>query len=68
MAPTVKHKWLHRRVSALLRDLDDFIAAELNDESNWREHELAPVRSSIAHAEWVLADIGAGLDWGGLKS
>ena len=62
MASTEKYKWLHRRVSALLRDLDNFIAEEIGDDSNWREHELAPVRSSIAHAEWVLSSIGAGRD------
>ena len=62
MASTVKYKRLHRRVSALLGELDKFIAEELGDESNWREHELAPVRSSIAHAEWVLAGLGTGRD------
>jgi len=62
MVPTLKYKWLHRRVKALLRDLDDFIAEELGEDSNWREHELAPARSSIAHAEWLLADIGTSLD------
>ena len=54
MSSIERHNWLHLRVGALLRDLDDFIAVETGDESRWREHELAPVRSSIAHAEWLL--------------
>ena len=62
MISTPKYKWLHRRVSALLREIDNFITEELGDDSNWREHELAPVRSSIAHAEWVLAGIEADRD------
>ena len=54
---TKKYASLHLNVTVLLRELDALITADLGDTAHWTEHELAPVRSSLRHAEWLLGDV-----------
>lgn len=51
-----KYSWLRVRINELLNDIDGFIVDELGDICDWRAHELAPLRASINHAEWLLTE------------
>ncbi len=55
MSNSISYSRLHLGAQELLRQVEALIADDLGDLAHWSEHELAPVRSSLAHVEWLLA-------------
>ena len=58
LANSARYSSLHAGVKALLREVETIIESD-HGAMHWTEHELAPVRSSLVHVEWLL---GGGLE------